>query len=234
VLERVWAHHTLTHSTPHTPYSQRRVSLFLPFALVFFALFGGARTALLHTVLCIELGVSDEFHERRLHRRIAVNLRERRHSGQSGGHALLAAAFAALLFVLHVASGFAALQLALGTRAGGGFGARPRARRLFAERSAVRFRGDTSGVALCRRANGLAFRARVFLAHVLGTTHRTLRLFAVDRAFGALRLLALHLALRACAHGVAHRRARRVIALPTTSRVAILLSLFAVGFDLDL
>jgi hypothetical protein len=52
----------------------------------------------------------------------------------------------------------------------------------------------------------------------------------VDSAFGAFRLLALHLAFGASADRVAHSRARRVIALPATSRVAIFFTTF-LGFD---
>jgi hypothetical protein len=53
----------------------------------------------------------------------------------------------------------------------------------------------------------------------------------VDSAFGALSLLTLHLTFRASTNGVAHGRARRVVALPTTSRVAILLALFSFRID---
>jgi len=122
------------------------------------------------------------------------------------------------------------LELTLGSRTGGGFGARPAARRLFTQRRTVGFGSHASRVALGGGADSLALRATVFLAHVFGAADRTFGLFAVHRAFGTFRLLALHLAFRASTDGVADRRARRVVALPATSRVAVLLATFAVSF----
>jgi len=127
------------------------------------------------------------------------------------------------------------LELALGTRASRGLGARPAARRLFTQRRAARFRGDTRRVALSRSTNRLAFRARVFLAHVLRATNAALGLFTVNRAFGALRLLALHLTFGTSADRVADGRAARVVALPAADRVTVLLATrFLVGVQFHL
>jgi hypothetical protein len=65
--------------------------------------------------------------------------------------------------------------------------------------------------------------ARILLAHVLRAADRALGLLAVNSALRAFRLLALHFALGTSAHGVAHSRAARVIALPAARRVAVLL-----------
>jgi len=79
-------------------------------------------------------------------------------------------AWAAFLLVFDVTSGFGALELAFGTWASGGFGARPRARGLFAQWRTVGFRGNASGVALGRSANSFTLGARVLLAHVFRAT----------------------------------------------------------------
>jgi len=196
-------------------------------------LFFGTRAAFLDTVLGGVLERRDDFHERRLHFSVRVDFFEARGGFQSAFSAF-STTFATTLFVFDVTGRFRALQFALRARAGGRFGARPRARRLLAERSAIGFRGDTRGVTLSRGANGLAFRARVFFTHVFRATDRALRLLAVDSAFSAFRLLALHLTFGARAHRVANSRARRVIALPATSGVAIFLSfLLRVDFRVD-
>jgi len=146
-------------------------------------------------------------------------------------------AFAAFLLVFDVAGRFGALELALRARAGRRLGTRPRARRLFAERRAVRLRSYTRRVALSRCANSLALGARRFLAHVLRAAHAALGLFAVNCAFGAGRLLALHFTFRPRTDRVTDRRARRVIALPAALRVAVLLgfgSFLCVDLDIDL
>jgi len=176
------------------------------------------------------LEASDDFHERRHHLSVAVNFLEAR-GGFDGRFSAFRATFAAFLLVFDVTRRFGALELALRARARRGFGARPRARRLFAERSAIGFRGDTRRVALCGSADGLTLGTRLFLAHVFGTTDRAFRLFAVDRALRALGLLALHLALGTSAHRVADGGARGVIALPAAHRVARSLLSF-VDFDL--
>jgi len=90
-----------------------------------------------------------------------------------------------LLNILNVAGGFLALEFALGTRAGRGLSARPVALSLFAERRAGGFGSDTGGVALGRGTNGLALRAVILLAHVLGATNGALGLLAVHLALGA-------------------------------------------------
>jgi len=84
-------------------------------------------------------------------------------------------------------------------------------------------------VALSRSANRLTFRARVFLAHVLRATNRTFGLFAVDGAFSARRLLALHLAFGTRANGVTNGRARRVVTLPAADGMAVLAFWFFVS-----
>ena len=63
-------------------------------------------------------------------------------------------------------------------------------------------------------ADGLALGAVVLLALVLGATDGADGLLAVDGALSARHFLALHLALRTLANGVADRGASRVIALP--------------------
>jgi len=191
-----------------------------------------ARAATLHTILFGVLCVRDQLHERRHHFCVAredagVLLSEL----QEGPFTLAAAQ---LLF--DVTGRLLALQLTLGARAGGGLGTRPRARRLLTQRSTVGLRSHTSGVALSRRADSLALGARGLLAHILRAANRALRLFTVDRALRALRLLTLHLALRACTDGVADGGARRVVALPATSRVSVLLRLSLgvnLGFGVD-
>jgi hypothetical protein len=162
-----------------------------------------------------------------------VNFLEARGSGD-GAFGTFRATFATALFVFDVTSRFGALQLAFGARASRRFGTRPRARRLLTQRSTVRFRGNASGVTLGRSTDSLTFRARIFLAHVFRATNRAFRLLAVDSAFSAFRLLALHLTFGARAHRVANSRARRVITLPATSGVAVFLATFVhlhFGFD---
>jgi hypothetical protein len=114
-----------------------------------------------------------------------------------------------------------ALQLALGTRAVGGLGALAGALQLLAHGRALGFGGRAGGVALGRGANGLALGAVLLLAVVLGAADRAGGLLAVNDALSALNFLALHLALGAGAHRVAHSRASGVIALPTALRVAL-------------
>jgi len=162
-----------------------------------------------------------------------VDLFETRGSGQRAFGAF-SATFATTLFVFDITGRFRTLELAFGARAGRRFSARPRARSLLTERRAVGFRGNTGSVALGRGANRLAFRARVFLAHVFRATNRAFRLLAVNRAFSAFRLLTLHLAFRASADRVTNSRARRIVALPATGRVAVFFAAFLrVHFGVD-
>jgi hypothetical protein len=169
------------------------------------------------------LGVSNQLHEGRFHLSRRVDLSEA--TGQfQGAFNTFSATFATTLFVFDITGRFGALELTFGARASRRFGARPRTRSLLTQRSTVRFRGNTSGVTLGRGTDSLAFRARVFLAHVFRATNRAFRLLTVNRAFSTFRLLALHLAFGTRAHRVANRRARRVIALPATSRVAVFLA----------
>jgi len=171
------------------------------------------------------LDVGHNFHEGRLEG--GVGLFESRH-GRLHVHGRALAAF---LFVFDVTGRFGALQLAFRARAGRRFGARPRARGLLAQRRTVRLRGNARRVALSRSANSFTLRARFLLAHVFRATNRALGLLAVDSAFGAGGLLALHFTLRSCTNGVADGRARGVIALPATLRVTIFFPLR--GVDLD-
>jgi len=177
----------------------------------------------------------DDFHERRHHFSVGVNFLEAR-GGFDGGFSAFRTTFATFLFVFNVTRRFGALELALRARARRGFGARPRARRLFTQRRAVRFRGDARGVALCGSADGLTFGTRLFLAHVLRATNRTFGLLAVDRALRALGLLALHFTFGARTDRVADRGARGIVALPAAGRVAIRFLAFVhfgFGFSVD-
>jgi len=123
---------------------------------------------------------------------------------------------------LVLARGLLADELALGARAHQRLAALPVAVRGLAEGGALRLRRDARSVADRGRADRLALRAVVLLAQRLRATDRAGRLLAVNIALGARELLALHLALRASADGVAHSRAGRVIALPLADRVATL------------
>jgi len=199
----------------------------------------GTRAALLRAILNCVLNVGHRFEEGRL--QFSVRLFE--FHVFHGRTDVFAIAFAAFLFVFDVARRFGADELAFRSRAGRGFGTRPRARRLFTERRAERFRGDARRVALSRRTDGFAFRARLLFAHVFRATNRTFGLLAVNSAFGACGLLTLHFAFRASADRMADGRARRVIALPSALGVAILLCFFGFveirfrfrfGFDLSL
>jgi len=153
--------------------------------------------------------------------------RRRRHSGglcavDSELNVLGSTRAAHLLsLVLDSAGRLLALQLALGAWAGRRLGARPRALGLLAQRRAVGLRGYAGGVALGGRTHGLALGAVFLLAHVLRAAHAALGLLAVNRAFGAFRLLALHFTLGASTDRVADGRAGWVIALPTALRVAL-------------
>jgi len=162
-----------------------------------------------------------------------VNFLEARGGFQSTFNAFRTT-FATTLFVFNVTRRFGALELTFWARAGRRFGARPRARGLFTERRAIGFRGDTSGVTLSRGANSFTFRARVFFTHVFRAADRTFRLLAVNSAFGAFRLLALHLTFWASANRVAYSRAGRIIALPATGRVTIFFATFLrLDFSVD-
>jgi len=89
-------------------------------------------------------------------------------------------------------------------------------------------------MALSRCTYCLAFRARIFLAHIFRTTNRALGLFAVYSAFCTFGLLTLHLAFRTRTNGMTDGGARRIIALPATSGMAIgFLALFAIHFCVD-
>jgi len=125
---------------------------------------------------------------------------------------------------LLLASGSLALQLALGALAVRWLHALVVAFKFLAHRRATGFGGGAGGVALSRRAHGLAFRAVFLLTVVLRAADRAHRTLAVHCALGAGGLLASHFTLGACAHGVAHCRALRVVALPTALGMALLSS----------
>jgi hypothetical protein len=112
-------------------------------------------------------------------------------------------------------------QLALGLGAQGRGLALPGALGLLAERRAVRLRGSAGGAADGRAADSLALGASLELAHLLRAADRADGFLAVDFAFGALRLFAVHLAFRAGAHRMALGRADRVVAKPLALRVAL-------------
>jgi hypothetical protein len=195
-------------------------------------LLGLARAALLDSLLCVGLERGHDLHERRFGFSIAVNFSEGRSVSQSET-GTFAVALAAFLFVLDVASGFGALELAFRSWASRRLGARPRARRLFAQRGALRFRSDARSVALSRSADGLTLGARFLFAHVLRATNRAFGLLAVNSAFGASGLLALHLTFGTSTDGMADSRARGVITLPTADGVAILALLSPLDFRVD-
>jgi hypothetical protein len=114
-----------------------------------------------------------------------------------------------------------ALQLALGLSTVGGLSTLALAVQLFTDWGALGFGSDTGGMATSRLADSLALRAARHLAQVLGATDGAHRTLAMDGALSASDLLTLHLALRACAHRVAHSRASGVIALPFAHRMAL-------------
>jgi len=121
-----------------------------------------------------------------------------------------------------LASRALALQLALGLGAVGRLDALVLAVEFLAHRAAFGLGSGASGVALSRVADGLARRASLLLAVVLGAADRANRALAVHDAFSASSLFASHLALRARAHRVADSRALRIIALPAAHGVALL------------
>jgi len=114
-----------------------------------------------------------------------------------------------------------ALQLALGLGAVGRLYALVEASEFFADRGALGLRSLTGSVATSGLADRLALGASFLLALVLGAADGADRLLAVNRALSAGGLLALHLAFRALAHGVADSRANGVIALPLAVWVAL-------------
>jgi hypothetical protein len=118
------------------------------------------------------------------------------------------------------ASGLLAHELALGAGAEGGLLALPVALGLLAHGGAHGVGGSAGSAALGRGAHGLALGAVGRLAQILRAADVALRLVAVDLASSARGLLAMNLALRALAHGVALSRARRVVALPSALGVA--------------
>jgi len=123
---------------------------------------------------------------------------------------------------LSIARGLLALQLALGTSAIGGLGAFVLAIKFFTNRRAFRIRSGASGVALWRRANGLAFGARVLLAFVGWATNTADWALAMNNALGTRSLFASHFALGFGANRVANSWAGGIIALPFACRVALL------------
>ena len=123
-------------------------------------------------------------------------------------------------FLLFGAAGLFASELAFRLRAESGGLALPGALGLLAERSAVGFGGSAGGTADSGTAHGFASGAVFHFAHFLRATDGADGFFAVDFAFGALRGLAVHLALGASAHGVALGGADGVVAQPFALGVA--------------
>jgi len=180
-----------------------------------------ARAAVLLTALVAQVHLVHDLQEGRLGSSglgtVGVGLVD----GDEGG---ALGALAALGLLSGLAGGLLALQLALGLGAVGGLDALVRAFEFLADRGALGLGGGASGVALSRRADGLALGAGLLLAIILGATDRAHRTLAVNGALGARSLLALHLADGALANGVADSRAGGVIALPFAVGVALLSS----------
>ncbi len=82
-------------------------------------------------------------------------------------------------------------------------------------------RGLAGGVAVSRLANRLAFRAVLLLARILGAANGANGFLAMNGALSTGSLLALHLALGALTHRVAHSGALGIVALPTAGGVAL-------------
>jgi len=162
---------------------------------------------------------------------------ERRHSGLRGG--LQQVSTVDGLLQIGLVSARAALSLTTTTTLLGlacrafanklalGFGASDRLLALpvafsgLAHRSAHSIRSLALSTAVSRRADSLAFGAILLLAQIFGATNIALRLVTVDLAGSAGSLLAVNLALRTLADGVALSRAYRVIALPSALRMAV-------------
>jgi len=123
--------------------------------------------------------------------------------------------------VVDVAGSALALKLALGLGAVGGLEAFVSANELLANGAAAGFGGRASGVAAGRLADGLALGAVFLLALVLGAADGADGLLAVDGALSARDFLALHLATRTLADGVANSGAGGIIALPLAVRMAL-------------
>jgi len=144
---------------------------------------------------------------------------------KSSLHVLLGALAASLgdsgVGLLVSTGGLLADELTLRTRAQGRLLALPLALGILAHRSALSVRSGTGSTALSRSADSLALGAIFLLAHVLRATNIALRLVTVDLAGSAGSLLAVNLALRTLADGVALSRAYRVIALPSALRMAV-------------
>jgi len=181
-----------------------------------------------------------DFHKRRHHSRgLRVDLHESIGSTDGGSQVSLVSAIAAAslgtsLTSTGIASRTFADELALRLRTSDRLLALPVALGGFAHRSADSVGGFALGTAVSRRANSFTLGAILLLAQILRTTHIALRLVAMDFALRTLSLLAVNLALRALAHGVAHSGTHRVIALPSAFRVAVTFhfsnSLHEVGF----
>lgn len=111
-------------------------------------------------------------------------------------------------------------KFTLGTRAHERLTALPVTVSGFTERSTLGLGSNTSGVADGRRADSLTLGAVILFTKGLGATNRASWLFAVNVTLGAREFFALHLALGACANGVADSRAGRIITLPFALWVA--------------
>lgn len=116
-------------------------------------------------------------------------------------------------------------ELTLRFRAQGRSAALPGTLGWLAERGTIRFGSGASGAAHCRTADGLTLWASSFpfslhLTHFLRTAYRADRLFTVNLTLCTFTRFAVHLAVRARAHGVALSRAHRVVTQPFALWVA--------------
>ncbi len=184
-----------------------------------------ARAAVLLALLSLEGEGVQDFQERRL-----GGSRGRSSSwvGTSGSHSglnVLSVASAALLCggsgVL--ASTLGTLEFALGLSTVGGLGALLEAAELLANRLALGFRGGASGVANRGLADCLALGASLGFALISRAADGANRALAVNHALGTRSLFALHVTLGGRANRVADGRALRVVALPSTLRVALMM-----------
>jgi len=159
------------------------------------------------------------FHEARFigsSRRVGVG----RGNSEVGVSGRARAATSFLFFIGNVALRLLALEFAFGSGAGGGLRARPVALCFLAQRRTVGLRSHTGCFAFSWCAHGLALGARVLFAHFLGATNGALRLLAVHGALRTLERLALHLTFWSGANRVANGRAHGVVALPLALGVA--------------
>jgi len=178
-----------------------------------------ARAALLFAILLLVLNSVENFQEGGL---LGLLLEARRNGTGGGRDGKLNSTTRTTAALWLFASRSFALQFALGFLAVGGLHALVLAIQLLADGAAIGLRSGASSVALSRVAHGLARRAGLFLAIVLGATNAAHRSFAVNSTFGACCLFTSHFTLRTRANRVANSRAGWIVALPAALRVALL------------